>query len=272
MIARRIFIIFISLILIFCSDYAFAAKKKKARSFTAKGAILVDAAKNKILYSKNIHSRFEPASTAKIMTAILVLENLDLEKCVTASKKAANQEPSKMGLVSGRNYKVKDLLAAVLMASSNDASTCLAEAVSGSESAFAKLMNLRAKQLGCRNTKFTNSSGLPTVGILQYSSAYDLSLMIRKLVKFPIALELMRKKTYSFVDTSGQAIQIFNHNKLLWKFPGVAVGKTGYTKRARHCFVGNDTLNKKEVVFVVLKSNALWSDVQYLLRKAGCIR
>lgn len=255
-----------------CLPVNFAFAKKKVRTgVTAEGAILVDANNNKILYSKNIHKRLEPASTAKIMTALLVLEKLDMDSYAATSENACAQEPSKIHLQEGAKYKVEDLLHAILMASSNDASTCLAEAVSGNEVDFVQLMNKRARQLGCKDTRFANSSGLPAK-TKQYASVYDLSLIMRKLVKYPAAVEIMKKKNYTFKDSQGRIIELKNHNKLLWKYPDKAIGKTGFTKRAKHCFVGNDLVKNKEVVFAILKSKSLWADLKFLLQKAGCIR
>lgn len=252
------------------NNLVFAHNRPIYHGMTASSAILIDIKKNKVLFAKNIHQRMEPASTIKVMTAILVLERMNLEKTVVASLNACGQQPSKANLAPGVNYKIKDLLHAMLMGSANDATTCLAEAVSGSESEFAKLMTKRARQFGCRNSYFINSNGLPSKKGRQYSTVYDLSIMIRRLMKHRLASEIMGKKYYAFRGSNGTLIKVTNHNKLLWKHPGVAVGKTGFTLRAKHCFVGKDTLDKKEIVFAVLKSRNLWPDVSYLLRLAKC--
>lgn len=262
----------ISVIILAMSIFSFEAlaKKKVRKGVTAQGAMLVDVKNDRVLFSKNIHERFEPASTAKIMTALLVVENLDLNSFVPASPRACSMEPSKIHLKCAVKYKVKDLLHAILMSSANDASTCLAEAISGTENKFAALMNKRARELGCKNTKFTTASGLPSKA-RQYTTAYDLTQIMRKLVTYPLIVEIMQKKSYSFKDSEGNTKKLSNHNKYLWKYPGKVIGKTGFTIKAKHCFVGNDLVKGKEVVFAILKSVSLWPDVKYLLQLAGCI-
>ncbi|MEW5758085.1 MAG: serine hydrolase [Candidatus Omnitrophota bacterium] len=264
-------IIYISISTLIFNNQVFAKNTAIPNSLSANAAILVDIKKNKVLFARNIHKRLEPASTAKVMTAILVLEKLNLEKSIVASRNACNKQPSKANLRPNVSYKVRDLLYAVLMASSNDAAVCLAEAIAGSEDNFVKLMNARARQLGCRNSHFINCNGLPSSGGKQYTTVHDLTIMIKRLTKYKIAMEIMRRQYYSFRGNDGILIKLRNHDKLLWRHPNIAIGKTGFTRKAGHCFVGKDTLKNKEIVFALLRSNNIWPDINYLLRRANCI-
>ena len=143
-------------------------------NITAKSAIVMDLRRNKILYEKDANLRLAPASTTKIMTAVIVLEHGGLDRVLTVSRKASNIEPSKLGLKRNIQYKTEDLLAAVVMSSSNDAAIVLAEGIAGTEEEFVVLMNIKAKALGMENTRFANSTGLPSKKEEQYSSAYEI--------------------------------------------------------------------------------------------------
>ena len=136
--------------------------RKKSQGISCKSAIFSDSTKVKRLYGKGVHDRVLPASTTKVMTALLVLEKLSLEKYVTVHRTASYPQPTKIYVRTGEQYRVKDLLYAILLKSANDASVVLAQSVSGSEREFIKLMNKRAKELGAVNTKFANSHGLPS--------------------------------------------------------------------------------------------------------------
>ncbi len=137
-----------------------AGKSNKRYHVSAKAAIFSDSTRVKRLYGKNVHHKVLPASTTKVMTAILVLEKLSLNSHVTVHKRATLVQPSKVHLRPGEKYKVADLLHALLLQSANDAAVVLAEAVAGSEQNFVKLMNQRARQLGAQHTQFANAHGL----------------------------------------------------------------------------------------------------------------
>ena len=150
----------------------------KWTSVSARSAIFSNSTAGVRYYGKNVSQRVPPASTTKVMTALLVLENLSLDQVVKVNH-SIHVQPTNINLRAGEQFTVRDLLFALLMKSANDASIVLAEAVSGSESQFVALMNQRSRELGCQNTRFANSNGLPTRRGTQYTSAYDMYLIFR---------------------------------------------------------------------------------------------
>jgi D-alanyl-D-alanine carboxypeptidase len=242
----------------------FAYSKANKCTITAKAAIVMDVGNKKILYSQNPHLKLPPASTAKLVTAMVVLDRLKLSQKVYISKKAASVEPTKAYLSKGVYYRADDLIAALLIKSANDAGIALAEAVAGSENKFAKLMNKKARSVGAKNSNFKNSTGLPSKG--QYSTAYDMALIIKAATRYPLIKKVLMKKSFSFTGSDGKRRKVSSHNKLLWETPTPAViGKTGYTFAAKRCFAGIAFYKKRKVAVVVMKSNRLWWDVKNIL-------
>lgn len=243
----------------------------KPQGVSAKSAILSDATKVKRLYGKNVHGKVLPASTVKVMTAILVMEKLSLDDTITVSHRATLPPPSKIYLKQGEKFKVRDLLWAILLGSANDASVALAEAVAGSESKFVALMNSRAKQLGAKNTKFANASGLPTPKVAQYSSAYDMYVIFLHALKFPFfrqAIEYRHKTIYS---AAGRKVYLKNHNKILFnkEFKRKIYGKTGYTRAAKACFVGTVKKDGRTLVVAVFGCTRRWDDIRHIVSRYG---
>lgn len=230
---------------------------------TAKSAVILNG-NGGILYSKNPHLRLPPASTTKVMTALVVMDRLKMDKMVTISKRAWGVAPSKAGLVPGAQYSVKDLLTAILVASSNDAAVALAEATAGSEWEFVTLMNQKAKKLGMNNTRFVNASGLTDKKRTQYSTAYDLALLMRQAVKNKWIDQTMAVTKTSITGSDGTVLPLRAHNKMLWKTPGYVKGKTGWTYASRHTFVGTNYEPKKKILFAMLHSQEPWVDIKKL--------
>lgn len=266
----RFLIIF--LFVLFCiENQSFAKSKKQSKSrkkdsISAEAVILVDVSKNKILYSLRIHKKYAPASTVKILTALVALEELGENTNVKISKKASQVEPSKLWLTEGQIYNSLDLINAVLISSANDASVALAEAVAQTEEGFAKKMDKRAKQLGAKNSRFMNASGLPAKN--QYSTAYDLYRITKAALKNPDICNIMKKKKEKIkcVNGNGKEYTLINHNKLVFKNSNPTILlKTGYTKSAKHCYAGKIYMNGKEYVFAFLKSRNPWDDIDYLV-------
>ncbi|MBU1888177.1 MAG: D-alanyl-D-alanine carboxypeptidase [Candidatus Omnitrophica bacterium] len=253
---------FVIILILLISVAAFA---QKALSVTANSAVLMNPLTKKLIYSKNEHQKLAPASTTKIMTAIVVLKNCRLDDKVTVSRYASSMEPSKVDIKEGEVYSVDDLLKAVLLNSGNDASVTLAEAVSGSEKDFADMMTRIAKSIGAKDTNFKNSNGLPAKD--QYSTAYDLALIVREAMKYKRFVEIMKMKESEIKElNSGREIKLKNHNKSLWKDTSYSIfGKTGYTKNAGHCFAGYIKYSWwKKVIVVTLKGTKLWDDIEML--------
>jgi D-alanyl-D-alanine carboxypeptidase (penicillin-binding protein 5/6) len=231
---------------------------------SAVAALIMDADTGEILYEKNPHLPLPMASTTKIMTALLGAERLRPYELVQVSAYAASMAPSKIYLKPGELIRVDDLLQAILLKSANDASVALAEKVSGSEPAFARLMTQRAREIGALNTHFENASGLPADE--HYSTVYDLAIILRYAMQRPDFAEIMQMKTASVESVAGRMWNIRNHNRLLWTFPGALGGKTGWTRASRHCYVGMVETGGQTLVVSVLASSRLWDDVQELFR------
>jgi serine-type D-Ala-D-Ala carboxypeptidase (penicillin-binding protein 5/6) len=230
---------------------------------SAVAALVMDAETGDVLYAKNAHSPLPMASTTKIMTGLLAVERLRPHEVVQVSAYAATMAPSKIHLRPGELMRADDLLQAILLKSANDASAAIAEKISGSEAAFARVMTRRARELGARNTHFENASGLPSDD--HYSTAYDLAVILRYAMQRPDFAEIMQMRTASIESLTGRAWTVRNHNRLLWTFPGALGGKTGWTRASRHCYVGMVEHSGRTLIVSVLASSRLWSDVNELV-------
>ncbi len=217
----------------------------------AKAAVLINMDDGRLLYAKNADERRPMASTTKIMTGILVLEKLPLDKVVVASKKAAAAGESEIYLVPGEKLTVEQLLEALLVKSANDAAADLAEAVAGSQEAFVGLMNQKAQELGLSNTHFQNPHGLTAKD--HYSSARDLATLARYAMKNPDFRRLVATKKTT-IPWPGRPYDrvLKNHNTLLGVAPYVTGVKTGFTLPAGFCLVGSGSKGGVSLVSVVL--------------------
>jgi D-alanyl-D-alanine carboxypeptidase len=249
-----------------------AAKKAISRvKISARSVIFSNSTKTKRLYGKNIHTRVPPASTVKVLTALLVLERLSLDKIVSVSSHALYPQPSKIHVKAGEQYDVKSLLYAVLLNSANDAAVVLAEAVAGSEGQFVALMNKRAKELGCKNTKVVNAHGLPHAAP-QYTTAYDMYLIFREALKYPFfrqAIAYQRKNIYS---QAGRKIMLTSHNDILFsKWKQKLYGKTGYTRSAKACFVGYTKKGEDDLIIAIFgcQSGRRWKEIKHIVSSYG---
>lgn len=207
----------------------------------AEGVALIDATTGTILYGKNEHKILAPASTTKIMTALLVLENKKLDDKVTIGKKPPFAEGTSVALKEGEIYTVNDLLHGLLLESANDCAQALAESVAGSEEAFAKLMNSKAKELGALDTHFLNASGLYEEG--HVTTAYDLSLIMTEVVKNETFKKIAKEPLYKFPPSNidGTDKWVNNKNRLIspndsFFYKYALCGKTGYTTLSKHTY------------------------------------
>lgn len=245
-----------------------ARKKRSQNALTAQAACAIDFTSGKIYYSRNARQKFFPASTVKLMTALVVLDHKDVNESVVISHHAASVAPTRAGLTKKAAYTVGDLLKVLLATSANDAGVALAEAVSGSEEKFAFLMNKKARSLGARDSFFTNPTGLPDKR--QVTTAYDLSIITRAAFRSPFITAVMKRKCISICGSDGKSITRNNHNKLLWSFTDPFVlGKTGYTKSARHCYAGIADYGDRRVAIVILKSRKPWDDIRWISKIVG---
>ena len=208
-------------------------------SVSCHSAYLSDFATGAELYSYNADSKHEIASMVKIMTADLVFEaiedgRLSVDDEVVVSDFASSMGGSQMFLDAGEKYKVDDLLKGVIVASANDAAVALAETVSGSIDGFVVAMNEKAVSLGMTNTKFANATGLPSESE-QYSTARDVNVMTRELMKHDKYYDYSTIWTEQFVHPSGRETTLTNTNKMIRQYRGCLGGKTGFTDSAKFC-------------------------------------
>jgi serine-type D-Ala-D-Ala carboxypeptidase (penicillin-binding protein 5/6) len=232
---------------------------------TAKAAILVDNQTGEILWQRNPDLPLPPASTTKIVTALLALQSGRLDDSLTVTTEAAQAPPSKISLRPGWRMRVRDLVYAVLLNSANDASVVIAEGLSGSISSFAERMNTQARLLGATNTHFVNPNGLPAAN--HYSTVRDLSTMFAHALRNPMFESIVNTKSTTVMPTLGSTrlISLHTHNRLLGNYHIHVVGKTGWTIAAKKCFVGAATADGRELIVAVMGSNDLWGDLKRLL-------
>lgn len=220
----------------------------------ANAAVLIDAESGRVLYDKNSHVKLPIASTTKMITALVVRDQLKLNDQVTVSRDAANVGEQSAGLVAGEKLSVKDLLWAMLVLSANDAGYALAQDTSGSITSFANLMNKKAAQIGARDSHFMNPHGLDQAG--HYSTAYDLALIGRELLKDPVLAKMVDTKHHNIPAPPGQPVPLTlnGHNEILDRYPYATGIKTGYTAKAGFCLVASATKDNKSLISVVLNS------------------
>ncbi len=237
-----------------------------ASDIQSRSAVVMDSATGRVLYAKNPELRLMPASTAKLMTALVVIEKANLSDVVTVSRRAANTAPTRAGFKAGDKVTIETLLHAALMKSANDAAVALAEAVAGSEAEFVHLMNRKALAIGANETHFINASGLPGKG--QYITAYDLSKIMRHAIKYPVLKDILGTRITEISTKSGKTMFLKNTNKLLWSDEDLLGGKTGYTNQARHCFVSAGERANETLVVALLGSprrELLWKETEELM-------
>lgn len=266
---KRILVVVLIMMMAAPTDALARKKRRVKRGPSAMSAALWNASKNEFVYSKNINHQVYPASTTKVMTALLVLENLDLDQYVTISKNATRPQPTKINVREGEQYKVRDLLYAALLKSANDASVALAEAVAGSHSKFVVMMNRRAAQLGAKHTKFVNAHGLPS-DYKQYTTARDMALIFREALKKPFFRQAITYKYRIVYSKDGRRHFLKSHNKGLflgWKRE--IYGKTGFTLKAKSCFVGSFYRGKDLYVISVFGCSRRWDDIKFIAERYG---
>jgi D-alanyl-D-alanine carboxypeptidase (penicillin-binding protein 5/6) len=223
----------------------------------SESAILIEASTGKILFEKEKDKKMAPASMTKIMTMLLAMEaiengKLNLEDEVLISKRAQSMGGTQIYVEAGSNVKVHDLLKGIGIASANDAAVAIAEKIGGTVENFVNMMNERARDLGCKNTTFKNPHGLDEDGHL--TTAYDMALMARELVKHELAIKI--SSTFDeYINVSGENHWLVNTNKLIKFYKGIDGLKTGYTDKAGYCLTATMNKNNMRLISVVMKSN-----------------
>ncbi len=231
----------------------------------------MDAATGKLIYQKEADLRLPPASTTKIMTAILTLESgRSLTEKFTVSKAATRVPASKLYLRPGQSLTIEELLYGIMLASANDAAVVLAEGIAGSVERFGELMTKKAHDLGAANSHFSNPHGLTATD--HYSTAKDLAILFRYAMKNRTFREIVQTKFSSVTSTAvvrkkvvPRRISVRNHNRLLWNYDGAIGGKTGYTHAALKCFVGAVQRNGTTLIVAILGARDQWGDTKRLL-------
>ena len=220
----------------------------------ASSAIMVETTTGKILYEKEKNTKRSPASMTKIMTLLLSMEalengNIKLDDKVSISSHAASMGGTQIYVEENTKVSVINLLKGIGIASANDAAVAIAEYIGGTEEHFVKMMNDKAKELGCINTTFKNPHGLDEDGHL--TTAYDLSLIARELLKYPLALKIT--STYEdYIDVAGENHWLVNTNKLLRFYSGIDGLKTGYTDKALYCLAATMEKNNMRLLTIVM--------------------
>ncbi len=231
----------------------------------AKSLLLMEFSTGKILFSENEKEHLPIASVTKVISTLLVMEALDsgrisLSDSVTVSEHAASMGGSQVFLEAGEQMSVEDLLKSLIVVSANDATVALGEYICGSEAAFVSAMNARAKELGCENTNFVNTNGLPAEG--HYSCALDIAIITRELMKH----KLVFKYTGIWMDTiRNGSFGLANTNKLIRFYKGATGMKTGFTGEAKYCLSGTAERNGMHLIAVVLGAST--SDKRFAAAK-----
>lgn len=261
----------IASIIIFDVNYikASEANKNEPKGIKSESAVVIDSESGRVLFEKNAYEKRPMASTTKIMTLIVALENGDLNKKVKVSKRASQAPNVQMHIKEGEEILLRDLLYPLMLESSNDCAIAVAEGVAGSVEDFATLMNKKAKEIGANNTNFVNPNGLDSDE--HYSTAYDMALIANYGLKNSEFVKIINTKSYSFkTDTASYSVN--NKNRLLNSYQGGNGFKTGYTNKASNCFVGGAKKGDTQLISTVLCAGwgkvgreAKWTDTYKLL-------
>lgn len=265
----RIIGMVLSMILILNQSPIFA--EKSAPTINGEGAVVIEYETGKVIYSKNMNESLYPASTTKVMTALLTLEHGNLDDVITVPDDIGAGEGSSMYLLPGEKFTVGQLLEAMLVKSANDAAVMLANHVGGDVPSFAKMMNKRAKELGATNTHFNNPNGLPDPK--HHTTAHDMALIAKEAMKHEKFRKIVKTKYVSFDQTAQTPeTRVYrNTNRFLWSntlidYKGTSIPikydivdgiKTGFTDEAKNCLVTTASKDGMRLISVVFKSEGL---------------
>jgi D-alanyl-D-alanine carboxypeptidase (penicillin-binding protein 5/6) len=242
-------------------------KKPKLNSLSA---LLMDAENNRVLYELNGYQEMPMASTTKIMTCIIALEEGNLEDVVTVSSYAAKMPDVQLNIRAGEQYYLKDLMYSLMLESHNDVAVAIAEHIGGSVEGFATMMNDKARALECNNTNFVTPNGLDAEG--HYTSARDLAIISSYAIKNKDFIDITNTSTHQFKELKkGRSFSVSNKNKFLYMMDGAIGIKTGFTGKAGYCFVGAIKRLDRTLISVVLgcgwppSKNLKWTDTKRLM-------
>jgi D-alanyl-D-alanine carboxypeptidase (penicillin-binding protein 5/6) len=260
--------ILLTIILLFLT-FNFLSSTLLAEEIASKAALVMEASTSRVLYAKNPNLKLHPASTTKLVTAIVVLDNANVSDTVTISKKAVEIHPgSENKFKEGERVTIEKILYAVLMESANDAAFAAAETIAASQKEFVSMMNKKVVSIGAKNTLFANVTGHTDNN--QHVTAYDLARIMRYALKYPELKEIIATKSADITTLEGRTILLENTNRLLWTEDGVIGGKTGYTKKAKNCLVYAAERNNETLIVAVLGApsrEVLWDEAARLAEK-----
>ena len=252
--------------------------KDEPKQLHAQSAVLMDADSGRVLYGKEENQIRPMASTTKIMTCILALEEMEKNQMVTISDYAAEQPKVHLGVQSQERYYLKDLLYSLMLESHNDSAVAIAEGIAGSVESFADRMNRKAKELGCNHTYFVTPNGLDDSDEegTHSTTARDLAMIMRYcMMQSPMKeefLEITQTRSYQFTDVDGKRnFTCTNHNAFLDMMEGALTGKTGFTADAGYCYVGGLRQNGKTFIVALLAcgwpnhKSYKWEDTRALM-------
>ena len=237
----------------------------------------MDGDSGRVLYQKSGNTPRPNASTTKVMTCILALENGKGDDYVKVSANAVSQPEVRLGLSIGEQYYLEDLLYSLMLQSHNDSAVAIAECIGGSVDNFSAMMNAKAKEIGCKNTHFVTPNGLDAEnsGGTHHTTAEDLALIMRYAIHNDVFLKITQTEEYSFSDLSKKRhFSVHNTNALLHMTDGVLAGKTGYTGDAGYCYVGALRRDKRTFIVALLacgwpnNKSYKWSDMRTLMTYA----
>lgn len=259
---NNVMLLLVVLLLILTFNFCFVSKKTYAESSSSE--IVIETSSNRILHEKNANNKMFMASTTKILTAITVIENCNLNDVITVTKDTTGIEGSSIYLEEGEKLTVKDLLYGLMLRSGNDCAETLAVHCSNDIESFAKLMNKTAQNIGAINSNFVNPHGLHDDN--HYTTAHDLALISSYAMKNDDFREIVSTKVVDITSNKeGKFRRLVNKNKMLKEFEGSTGIKTGYTKKAGRCLVSSCIRNGMELICVVLNCPPMFERSKVLL-------
>lgn len=245
-------------------------KEPEKPKLNSLSALLMDGDNNRVLYEVNGHEKMPMASTTKIMTCIIALEQGNMEEVVTVSSYAAGMPDVQLNIRAGEQYYMKDLLYSLMLESHNDVAVAIAEHLGGSVEGFATMLNDKARSLGCDNTNFVTPNGLDAEG--HYTTARDLAVISSYAIKIKDFIGITNTASHSFKELkNGRSFTVTNKNKFLYMMDGAIGVKTGFTSKAGYCFVGAVKRPDRTLISVVLgcgwppNKSLKWTDTKRLM-------
>ncbi len=261
-IKRLLIFVFVLVSFIQYSAFAVESRDNSLPVVSAKSAVLIDRLSGDVIYDKNKDERLPMASTTKIMTALVAIENCDIDSIVTVSAEAVGVEGSSLYLKENSSLTMRDLLYGLLLQSANDAAEQIALEVSGSVCDFVELMNKKASELGLRDTHFTNPHGLPSEE--HFTTAHELAIITSAAMNNSLFCEIVSSERKT-ITIDGEERLLVNHNKLLSSYDGAVGVKTGFTKTSGRCLVSSAERDGVSIIAVTLDAPDDWRDHSEML-------